>query len=53
MNIDVLGKTGHNYPNKYDEVQKKIIWYGDTGSNSQQPTFKKLLNYELIPHFFA
>ena len=53
MNIDVPGKTGHNYPNKYDEVQKKIIWYGDTGSHSQQPTFKKLLKYELTAHFFA
>jgi len=23
MNIDVPGKTGHNYPNKYDPEEKK------------------------------
>ena len=53
MNIDVPGKTGHNYPNKYDPKEKKIIWYGDTESHSEQPTFKKVLNYEFTSHFFA
>jgi len=42
MNIDVPGKSGHNYPNKYNPDNKTIEWFGKTNSNSQQPTFLKL-----------
>jgi len=53
MNIDVPGTTGHDFPNRYDSVNKTITWYGKPGSNSKQPTFQKLFNNEMIPHFFA
>ena len=53
MNIDVPGKSGHNYRNKYNPSEKTIEWYGKTRTNSSQPTFVKLLNGELIGHFFA
>ena len=53
MNIDVAGKSGHNYPNKYNSQTKTIEWFGKTNSHSQQPTFQKILNKEIIPHFFA
>ena len=53
MNIDVPGKSGHNYPNKYNPDNKTIEWFGKTNSNSQQPTFLKLKSKEIVPHFFA
>ena len=53
MNIDVAGKTGHDFPNQYNEEDRIITWYGKPNSNSQQPTFQKLINKELVPHFFA
>ena len=53
MNIDVAGKSGHNYPNKYNSQNKTIEWFGKTNSHSRQPTFKKILSKEIIPHFFA
>ena len=39
--------------NSYDEETRTIEWFGKPGSNSKQPTFVKLLNGELKPHFFA
>ena len=53
MNINVPGTTGHDFPNKYNPDEKTIIWYGRPGTHSGQPTFQKLLNKELTPHFFA
>ena len=53
MNIDIPGTTGHDFPNQYDTSNNTIKWYGKPGSNSQQPTFQKLFNNELTPHFFA
>lgn len=53
MNIGVPGKTGHNFDNKYDDKNNLVQWYGKPGSHSGTPTFKRLLNEELIPHFFA
>ena len=53
MNIDVPGKSGHNYENKYNPLNKTIEWFGKTNSHSDQPTFQKLLKNELSAHFFA
>ena len=53
MNINVAGTTGHDFPNKYNALEKTITWYGKPGTHSQQPTFQKLLNKQLTPHFFA
>ena len=53
MNIGVSGTTGHDFDNYYDDTNKTIVWYGKPRSNSQQPTFQKLLSGEYTPYFFA
>lgn len=53
MNIGVPGKTNHDFDNYYDDNNKTIVWYGKPRSHSNQPTFQKLLNGDLIPYFFA
>ena len=53
MNIDVPGKTSHDFDNDYDPETGLITWFGKPKSHSQQPTFKELLNGELTPLFFA
>lgn len=53
MNIGVPGTAGHDFANYYDHSNKTIVWYGKPKSHSGQPTFKKLLDGSLTPHFFA
>jgi len=53
MNIGVPGRTEHDFDNHYDETNQTIVWYGKPNTNSNQPTFKKLINGEYNPHFFA
>ena len=53
MNIGVSGRTGHDYPNKYDSTNGTIVWYGKARSHSKQPTFQRLLSGEYKPYFFA
>lgn len=53
MNVGVPGRTGHDFDNTYNEETKTVEWFGKPGSNSKQPTFVKLMNGELTPHFFA
>ena len=53
MNIGIPGKTGHDFDNYFDEQNNTITWFGKPNAHSKQPTFKKLLNKEIIPHFFA
>mgnify|MGYP001292850321 CR=1 FL=1 len=53
MNIGIPGATGHDFDNYYDHKNKTIVWYGKPRSHSNQPTFQKLFDYELTPHFFA
>ena len=53
MNIGVPGTTGHDFANYYDHSNKTIVWYGKPKSHSGQPLFKKLLDGNLTPHFFA
>jgi hypothetical protein len=53
LNIDSAGRTGHDFDNSYDSESEEIIWFGKPNTHSGQPTFKKLLNNELTPHFFA
>ena len=53
MNIDVPGRTGHDFPNRYDEKTKTIEWFGKPNTHSKQPTFAKLIKGEMTPHFFA
>lgn len=53
MNINVPGTTGHDFPNSYDEQTQTVEWFGKPSTNSKQPTFVKLINGQLTPHFFA
>ena len=53
MNINVASTRGQDFPNEYNPDEKTITWYGKLGTDSNQPIFKKLLNKELTPHFFA
>jgi 5-methylcytosine-specific restriction protein A len=53
ININSPGRTGHDYQNSFDEENELLTWFGQTRAHSKQPTFKKLLNKELFPHFFA
>ena len=53
VNINVPGKSGHNYKNKYNESSKTIEWFGKPNTNSNQPTFAKLLSGKFAGHFFA
>jgi len=53
MNMGVPGRTGHDFPNSYDEETNTVEWFGKPNTNSRQPTFTRLINGELIPHFFA
>jgi len=39
MNINVPGRTGHDFPNKYDEKTQTIEWFGKPNTNSRQPIF--------------
>tara|TARA_X000000950_G_scaffold113891_1_gene143302 strand:+ start:318 stop:1343 length:1026 start_codon:yes stop_codon:yes gene_type:complete len=53
MNIGIPGTTNHDFDNYYDENNQTIVWYGKPRSHSQQPTFQKIFNGDLIPYFFA
>lgn len=53
MNIGIPGRTGHDFDNYFDEKNNTITWFGKPNAHSNQPTFKKLLSHETIPHFFA
>ena len=53
MNIGIPGRTGHDFDNKFDEETNTITWYGKPNTHSKQPKFKKLLDGQTKPHFFA
>ena len=53
MSIGISGRTGHDYNNSYNSEIQEIIWCGDSGSHSNQPTFANLIQGISVPHFFA
>ena len=53
MNVDIPGRIGHDFPNKFNEEIQTITWFGKPNTHTEQPTFKKLLSGEITPHFFA
>jgi 5-methylcytosine-specific restriction protein A len=53
LNIGAAGRTGHDFDNNYDPESELITWFGKPNSHSGQPTFRKLLDGQLTPHFFA
>ncbi len=53
MNIEVTGKTGHDFENHYDEKTQTLIWFLKSNAHSEQPTFQKLMSGEYKPLFSA
>ena len=47
LNIGVPGRTGHDFPNLYDEEKEIIEWFGKPNAHSQQSTFRRLFQGEL------
>jgi hypothetical protein len=53
MNINVAGRTGHDFNNHYDETNQTIVWFGKPNTHSEQPIFINIFEGNLTPHFFA
>jgi hypothetical protein len=53
INIGAAGRTGHDFDNNYDSESELVTWFGKPNAHSGQPTFRKLLEGNLTPHFFA
>jgi putative restriction endonuclease len=49
-NIDTAGRTGHDYPNRWDG--RELIWYGKTGSHAGQPLIKEMISGFVPVHIF-
>jgi len=52
-NIDVPGRTGHDFPNKFDKDTGLMTWFGKPNAHSAQPTFKNLLNGTTVLNMFV
>lgn len=52
-NINAPGRTGHDFPNSFDENTGEIRWYGKPNSHSEQPTFRALFKGEIKLQMFA
>ena len=52
VNINIPGRTGHNFANEYDLDKNILIWFGKPKSHSNQPIMKQVINGELTSHFF-
>lgn len=53
INLGVAGRTGHDWPNHYDDVTKELTWFGKTNTHSAQPVIKKLLQGQIKFHAFG
>ena len=43
-NIGDVGRTGHDFPNQYNQQTGEMIWYGKPNAHSAQNTFRKLFD---------
>jgi 5-methylcytosine-specific restriction protein A len=50
-NIGVAGRTGHDYPNRWDGDE--LIWFGKTYSEAQQPTIVAMTKPDAVIHIFT
>ena len=41
-NLGSPGRTGHDFPNSFDDKTKRMEWFGKPNAHSEQPTFRKL-----------
>jgi len=53
INLGVAGRTGHDWPNQYNDIARELIWFGKTNTHSNQPVIKKLLDGEIKFHAFG
>jgi len=53
LNINSVGRTGHDFPNEYNPEDELVTWFGKPGTHSRQNIFKRLLSGELVAHIFA
>lgn len=49
-NVNVSGRTGHNYPNRWEG--SKLIWYGKGSTTLAQPQVQALLSGDFPVHVF-
>lgn len=49
-NVGTAGRTGHNYPNRWDG--RTLVWYGKTDSHLLQPQIDKMVSGESPVHVF-
>jgi 5-methylcytosine-specific restriction enzyme A len=52
-NINSPGRTGHDFPNEFDEGTGNMTWYGKPNAHSEQPTFRSLFKGDLRLQMFA
>lgn len=49
-NVGIPGRTGHEYANRW--FGKDLVWYGKTGTTSDQPMIRDMLSGETKVHIF-
>ena len=52
-NINSPGRTGHDFPNTFNEQTNEMTWYGKPNAHSEQPTFRSLFQGNTELHMFA
>ena len=52
VNINIPGRTGHNFANEFNLEKNILIWFGKPKSHSKQPVMQKVINGDLTSHFF-
>lgn len=52
-NLGTPGRTGHDFPNRYESDSRTLVWYGKPHSHSAQPTFRRLFDGEIHPLVFV
>jgi 5-methylcytosine-specific restriction protein A len=52
-NLGTPGRTGHDFPNRYEDDSRTLVWYGKPHSHSAQPTFRRLFDGEIRPLIFV
>ena len=43
-NVGVSGRTGHDFPNRYDAEKNLLVWFGKPNAHSAQPTFRDVFS---------
>lgn len=52
-NLGTPGRTGHDFPNRYEDDSRTLVWYGKPHSHSAQPTFRQLFDGKIRPLIFV